>query len=370
MVQTLSKTEKFWYKFLNEEDMVHDQICLLDPLGFDNTLNLVHQFNKEGDIDGLVSMMYQYMPKPKQIELFGYNESIAVMRDLGILIGSMKRHGHEPISLVPELEYVLFELSEKTDLPPRDTLFHYTIWNPAGARMRTYTGSEDEIELINSVKESYHPLVYAIYLLMEMHNTKLDDTYFMLMCIRAEKCFQGMVNGIINAKKKVSPAYFANELRFYFDPIVIHKASYIGPGAVEMPVFVYDHLLWSSDTEDEVYKKFKTTYLPFNLSYLRDAYYNYDGKESIVSKMHKALADRAKYDAEILKNNARALLNLCMTMKRFRMPHKKLANEAYKQQKDRSTGSGGYSPDILSHIIELNLQQIFSLDKAINAQVD
>lgn len=224
-METLQKPKVTWYKFLNKQDALNETISSLDPLGFDDAIGLVHQLNREKDTDGLAKMMYKYLPRPKQLEKFDYGESIAAMRDLGILIGSIKRHGKEPIDLVPELEYVLFELSDKTDLPPRDTLFHYTLWNPYGDRMRTYTGEKDEIELVVSVKISYTPLIYAIYLLIEMYHVPLNDSYFILLCIRAEKSFQGMIKGIINAKKKVSPAYFANELRFYFDPITIHKTA-------------------------------------------------------------------------------------------------------------------------------------------------
>jgi hypothetical protein len=365
MVQTFSKSNKFWSKFLSKENVVHDQISCLDPLHFDEALHLVHQLNRDRNIDGLVCILYEYLPKPGQIRWYRYNESIAIMRDLGMLLGSIKRLGYEPVKLVPELESVLVELGEKTNMPPRDTLFHYTIWNPTGSRIRTYTGSFEEINLVKSMKLSYRQLTYAIYLMIEMHNIALDDSYFKMLCLRAESCFQGMVSGISDANQQVYTTCFANELQHYADPITVRNTTYIGPGTFEMPVFVYDHLLWSSDTKDEVYKEFKTTYLPFNMGYLREVYYNYDGKTSIVSRMLRALRKRRGHDQLILSNNASALLNLCVLMKHFRMPDSKTLLDAGRK-KLRMKPNGTSAIDMISHVIALNTQQISVLESTID----
>jgi hypothetical protein len=45
-------------------------------------------------------------------------------------------------------------------------LLHYTIWNPSDERMRTYTGMEDEKNLIRSVQMAIPPLEAALHHLM------------------------------------------------------------------------------------------------------------------------------------------------------------------------------------------------------------
>lgn len=365
-MHTLQKESKPWINTLNKLETQRSEICKLDPIGFDEVIQHVHVFNATKNVKGLVNLVYAHIPVPLQIEKFTYEQSIATMRDLGILVGSIKKHGAEPLELIPELEYVFFELSNKTNLPPRDTLFHYTIWNPEGKRMRTYTGTNDEIELINSVKTAHNPLIYAIHFLIELNATDVNNLEYAEICNQAKESFKGMIDGMVNAKRNVSPSFFANELRHYFEPIIIHHAEYIGPGAVEMPMFVYDHLLWSSDTADLEYRKFKTTYLPFNLPNIRDIYYNYDNSPSLLSQMCEELKTSQQVSSTMIKN-AKALFELCSTMKSFRMPHKKLATDSYNQQKknNKNKGSGGYSTSILSHILNLNLQQIFRLESAI-----
>ena len=339
----------------------------LDPLAFDQFTELIPTLNASKDAKTLVQLTYQCIPVPDFIKSMNFEQAIASMRDVGILLGSLKRHGVEPVKAVPELEYVLEELSIKTDLPPRDTLFHYTIWNPDGDRMRTYTKLPDELALIKSVKSSFYPLMEAIYGLIDLHKYSIESKEFALLCEKTENKFKGMVESIVYAKRNVSPEVFADELRFYYDPIFLHKAFYIGPGAVELPVFVYDHLLWSSDIEDETYTKFKSTYLPFNVASTRDIYYNYISKPSLTSKAFDYVTKTSTYSKTGLES-LKALHKLCSTMKSFRMPHKKMAKEAYNHQQrqaKRNKGSGGYSPEILSYILELNLKQIIKLEKMI-----
>ena len=341
-------------------------IAGLDPLGMDKALKELPRFNASKDTWSMVEMLYRYLPVPAVLNSFDYGKAIASMRDIGMLLGSLKRHGVEPVEAVPELDYILGELSHKTDLPPRDTLIHYSSWNPAGERMRTYTGTEDEKYLIRSVQIAMHPLLDAIYGLIRLYHTPLDDPGFLEVCTEVNESFKAMVDAIVLAKRKVSPMVFANELRFYFDPITLYGRAFIGPGAVEMPVFVFDHVLWSTDSDDAEYNEFKTTYLPFVLPEIREIYYDFAQRDSLVKRVKKELEADQRFSLEKI-NAAKAVLRLFTTLKSFRMPHKKLADKAYEQQDEqhRSKGSGGYSTLILAEIILMTVQQYNDLDEAI-----
>lgn len=344
-------------------------IKTLDPINFDNHLELVPVLNYKKDIHGLVQLTYQCLPSLSFVQEMDYEHAIACMRDLGILIGSIKRHGFEPLDKVPELEAIVLELGRKTNLPPRDTLFHYTIWNPEGDRKRTYTGLEDEKALIESVRMSYTPLIQAINTLVDLHSCNLRSTEFTDLITKCNDLFRKVVESIVYAKRNVSPQLFGTELRFYFDPIHIKNVEYIGPGAVELPMFVFDHLLWSCDETDTEYTKFKSTYLPFNLASTREVYHNFSGKKSLISKVVETLEDDSVPVEEVLPQ-LKALQKLCISMKSFRMPHQKMAKKAYVAAKEykpeRSKGSGGYSTDILGHIIELMNNKISMLEVAIS----
>lgn len=346
---------------------VDEEVMALDPLEIDGDLGLIAKFNEERNVEGLIGFLYTKLPTPKELMNYDYYSSLAVMRDIGILLGSIKRHGVEPADRIPELGYILDELSAKTNMPARDTLLHYTMWNPDGDRMRLYTSIEDELGLVQSVKNAFPALEGAIDQLIKLHHTPFESPYFVELCDQAAKKFKLVIDSIVLAHRMVSPEVFAKELRFYFDPINVNGEELIGPGAVEMPMFVYDHLLWSSNIMEEEYIEFKTTYLPFNLPFMRDIYDSYAGRASLVDlaiqKLEKSTNPQALKSAE-------AIMKLCNMQKSFRKPHKKLADDAYdKQEKKEETvktkGSGGYSTDILSYIMELSEQKTNGLNYAI-----
>lgn len=336
---------------------LHDQevVQKLDPLHLDQKLPLLHSLNKSGDVKQICHLLYSLLPPPDLLEEFSYHQSVAAMRDLGIFLGIIKRHGVEPVEAIPELEYVLLVLMNKTDLPPRDTLTHYTLWNPSGERMRTYTGTNDEVQLIESVKIAFPDLIESILMLDSIYDKPLGGPEFDRDCLKAKQKIESMVAGIVHAKRNVSPAYFANELRFYYDPIKVdYNKDYIGPGAVEMPMFLFDHILWNCDIEDEEYIQFKEGYLPFNLQFIRDIYWRYKGKPSLISVVQHSLDTKP---TEMSIHAAEMLSEFFTILKSFRMPHKKLAEQAYAhgEEHNKKQGSGGYTVDILQKI--LNMQQ-------------
>jgi hypothetical protein len=336
----------------------------LDPLGFDKNIGLLHQLNRNGDTQEIIQLLYRSLPMPDTLDVYSYQESIAAMRDLGIFIGILKKHGIEPVEVIPELEYVLLVLMVKTDLPPRDTLLHYTIWNPDGERIRTYTGLQDEMCLVESVKIALPDLVESITQLEALHHIDLYGAEFELKCLQLREKMESMVRGIVHAKRNVSPSVFANELRFYYDPIKVdYNKSYIGPGAVEMPMFVFDHLLWNCDCRDEEYTAFKEGYLPYSLRFVREIYWRFKDKPSLLTRVKDNLQQSPSIQHY---RAAQALLDLCTVLKSFRMPHKKMAEQAYAHSDDhhRSNGSGGYTVDVLQLIIRLQADQFAGLQAA------
>jgi monodechloroaminopyrrolnitrin synthase len=340
-----------------------ETIVTLDPLQFDNKISLLHSLNQKKMTREIIQLLYDLLPLPDALESFTYEDSVAAMRDLGIFIGILKKQGIEPVEVVPELEYVLLVLMVKTNLPPRDTLIHYTSWNPDGERMRTYTGLSDEKCLIESVKMAMPDLLSAILELEKLHSIDIGDPEFAILCQNVQEKISAMVRGVVHAKRSVSPAVFANELRFYYDPIKVdYGKDYIGPGAVEMPMFVFDHLLWSCDCTDENYSKFKEGYLLYNLDFISDIYWNFKNQKSLLSKAIEKM--KTSPDAATLRS-VYQINQLGTILKSFRMPHKKLAENAYAHGEDhhKTKGSGGYSTSILEQILTLQIQRFTALSE-------
>lgn len=355
----------------------NEWIASLDPLGADDVMALVPRMNVDKDVKGLASLAALIMPTEADLRALGYHEANAATRDIGILLGSLKRHGIEPHTAVDGLSDKMLLLAAKTFLPPRDTLLHYTIWNPAGGRRRTYTGTSDEMHLIDSVVMAMDPLVAAIRLLGDLHHTSLHAEVFKELCEKVTNCFQKVVDGIVLARRKLCLSYFSSELRLYFDPITLDGREYLGPGAVEMPMFVFDHLLWSSDCEDPEYAVFKNTYLPYVHPEMRWIYLEFDAKDSLLGKCLKNIVEEGMVFDPVVCESLRALRLCFQQLKSFRMPHRKVAEEAYEHvngqghapeashNEYRHKGSGGYSPGILSHIVGLTNTKIAKLDECI-----
>lgn len=339
-----------------------ERICALDPLRADALLMRLPHLNASKDTVELVAVLVDMLPSMEEAHAFDFHDSCAAMRDIGFLLGSMKRHGVEPVEVIPQLEDKLNLLGWKTNLPPRDTLLHYTVWNPTDYRRRTYTGTKDEHHLIDSVVMAIPPLTQAIFLLETLHNTPITSHRFIEVCLRIHPHLEKVIEGVVLARRSVSPAYFANELRFYFDAIRLNEREYLGPGAVEMPLFVFDHLLWSSDCDDPDYCVFKETYVPYIHPAMRTVYASIPaGSASLVTKVCMA----AEQTDTSLLPALKAVSDCILKLKSFRMPHRKVAEEAYAHSnpENRTHGSGGYSTDILSHILALMNRQASRLDK-------
>ena len=78
-----------------------EKIASLDPLGFDDRIRILHLLNKSGDTQEIIQMLYRLLPVPDVLDLYGYHEAIAAMRDLGIFIGILKKHVSSPLKSFP-----------------------------------------------------------------------------------------------------------------------------------------------------------------------------------------------------------------------------------------------------------------------------
>lgn len=358
----------------------NDIIASLDPLNADDLILKVPELNESKDVNGLISLAGAMMPSLKTLKRLNYFQANAAIRDIGIMLGSLKRHHIEPVAVIPGLEETMALLASKTAMPPRDTLLHYTVWNPTDHRRRTYTGTRDEHCLIDSVVMALGPLVRGIELLKQLHATPLESEHFQQTCEEVTVQFQKVIDGMVLARRKVCLSYFASELRLYFDPIQLNGREYLGPGAVEMPMFVFDHLLWSCDCDDAAYEVFKQTYLPYVHPEMRAIFHEFQDQASLLGKCYHLIVRRHINFHPVVYQSLCALRHCFQQLKSFRMPHKKVAEEAYAHAAGasgspdepehgdayRSNGSGGYSPGVLSHIVDLTNKKAAMLDACIS----
>lgn len=334
-------------------------IAMLDPLGADMMFLHLPKMNLSGDISSIIYNT-QTLISNLDIENYTLHQAIASLRDLGIIAGSIKRHGMEPVEVIPGLEAILLKLGYITNMIPRDTLMHYVVWNPEGARKRRYTEHIDEDMLIESAKIALSGLELAIQQLIILYSLSLNSSDFIFSCNICAEHLNKMVEAIVLTIKKVSRQVFSEKLRPYYDSITIQGKNYLGTGAVEMPLFIFDHILWSTDYPERTYVKMKKSLVPYCLPIYRYIYQEFDTKPSLLTKASNELKMGSIRNDVALKS-ASSLNNLFNILLKFRKPHIKVVNEAYKlaENRSREKGSGGYKEDTLQYLTEItsNAQQ-------------
>ncbi|MFI8827895.1 monodechloroaminopyrrolnitrin synthase PrnB family protein [Streptomyces sp. NPDC053431] len=326
-----------------------------DPLGADAVLAALPAMNAEADTAALTVALRALVPDVDRAAEWSVVAALAAMRDLGILLGSLKRHGVQPVAAVPEVLPVLELLGRRTDMVPRDTVHHYTTWNPPGPRRRTYTGHAMEAHLQEAVRMAFPGLVAALDACARVARLEPYDPGFALALDRTAHHVQAVVDAIDLTVAHVTPEYFARTLRPYFEEIDVDGRSYLGPAASQVPLWLVDLTLWQCDRSDPAYDLFLADSLPYALPSWRAFHARHRGGVSAVSKVSAAIswegADRLPPE---LAASARSLARVLRILKSFRARHFTLARKSYGEELRRyEEGSGGAPVALLRTILDL-----------------
>ena len=352
-------------KYMNAKENTF--VASLDPLEADASLKLLPEMNASRDLHNIIETTKRLLPGLEEIQHYSFHQALAVARDIGMFAGSIKRHGIEPAQAIPLLSSVTLRLGDMTDMPPRNVLVHYSIWNPDGERLRTYTHLMDEFRLIENVKKATPNLENAIQDLILLYDISPYSPDFVEQCQQCQENFAVVVEAVIDTKKNVSRKVFAEEIRCYFDSILLEGKEYSSTGAVEMPLWLFDHLLWSAECTKKSYIEFKNHFVSYSLPVFRKLYAKFKYKPSLLTKICHELKIAKSANDNLLKG-ANALLRLFNMLSGFRKPHVKMADEVYVHNinNSRDKGSGGYHPTMLHCNIELTLNSKRQLTEAIS----
>ncbi|MFE7134920.1 monodechloroaminopyrrolnitrin synthase PrnB family protein [Streptomyces sp. NPDC057638] len=326
-----------------------------DPLAADALLAAVPAMNARADVRALTTALRVLVPDPEATAAYGVTDALAAMRDLGLLLGSLKRHGVEPLTAVPEALPVLRELGRRTDMVPRDTVHHYTTWNPLGHRQRTYTGDPMEATLQDAVRMVFPGLVASLDSCAELARLEPYDPAFADALDRTAGHVQSMVAAIDLTVAGVDPVFFAREMRCYFEDIDVGGTAYLGPAAAQVPLWLVDLTLWQCDRDHSRYDAFLAESITYSLPSWRAHYHAHKGVTSAVSKLSAALSWEGADDLPpALAHSARALARVLRILKTFRARHITIARKAYSEEVRRyDQGSGGAPVALLREVLDL-----------------
>lgn len=311
-------------------------IARLDPLLMDEEFLNFPQINKKNDLKHLENMLSRGIDESKKLDLSDFNIAHALLRDIGFIISSLRRHNIQPALKNKELNNLLINLSKVTKTIPRETSYHYGICNPDNLRRRRFTSFKDEDALINGVKifaldlEKVLHGILTIYEDLE-HNRSIDIDFINQVLSFFSKSLESVKVELL----KIDPFTFSNHLRPFFDPITINNMEYVGPGGGQIPLLVIDSVLFGFDLpEKHVYKTFSYEGVNFLTPELISIFNKYKEKPTLI----KLNIERKNKKVE---DFLEAVLNELI---RFRQIHFHLAKTSLNEQNrgNYTTGSAGY----------------------------
>jgi monodechloroaminopyrrolnitrin synthase len=338
-------------------------VTVLDPLNADEVCAQLPVMNRRGEVPELAAALRWIMPTDIEVSAFTAMECLAAMRDIGMFLGSIKRHGVQPLDAVPEIEETLLTLARRTGLVPRDTLHHYTCWNPHGVRRRMYTGDPQETHLIGAVGTAMPRLSRAITACERVMVLEPGDPDCAARLDEVAGQLHAMVDAIDRVMAHVTPAFFARGLRPYFEEITVAGRSYLGPAAANMPIALIDLALWASDHGDDSYTAFHRDTVDYSPPHWRRLYRVWSHRPSLAHTIATSLAADPDTTDPTVHASGVALCGVLRVLTVFRGKHLRIARRAYHEEvRLYPVGSGGGSVELLARILELT--------RTIGTQVD
>lgn len=333
----------------------NEKVRRLDPLGLDEELRKLPELNESADTGELTRVLRGALPSAERVDSFDPHQCLAAMRDLGMYLGSLKRHGVTAFEVVPGATGIFRRLGRRTHMIPRDTVYHYTCWNPVGERERLYSGHPMERSLVGAVRTCVPELAHAVELAGALrgvdprspaHADKLAALAGHLTA--ADRAMTDVLAG-------VTPEFFARVLRPYFEEVSVAGRVYMGPAAAHVPLFLVDVLLWASDRSGREYLAFCEEVASHTLPEWRERYEEWSASPSMASRVVEALGGPCTAsEREHVRTGARELREALRSLTSFRGKHLVMARRAYRPDlRLYELGSGGGSTDLLEEILAL-----------------
>jgi hypothetical protein len=324
------------------------RIGVLDPLRADEVLAHLPMMNACGDVPALTGTLADLLPSQEFLFRLNTDECVAAMRDLGMFLGSLRRHDVEPVGVVAGLEPVLVELGRRTAMVPRDTVFHYTSWNPVGVRRRLYTGDAEESVLIDSTRITLGPLADAVDLCRRLSEMDVEEMSGPLCALATH--VRSFDESMRMLKGRVTPEYFARIMRPYFQPVRVGGRPYAGPAGSQVPLFLVDIVAWAADRGSPEFTDFHRDATPYLVPAWRNLPERWTRTPSVVTRIAAAMAS----PSPAVEQAGMACADVLRALIEFRGKHVVFARRAYDPTVGLyPNGSGGGTVDLLGTILDL-----------------
>jgi hypothetical protein len=350
------------FQLTSPEKLTYDDIARLDPLDLDGIMPYLPELNREGNADGIHRVLVGCIETSRR-DVKTTSDAVAALRDIDFLASSLIKHNIDPLINTPGLEDEMIRLGRLGNMVPRGTVFTYAVINPKGERGRSFTGTYEEAEFIEAVRNGTLALDQAVVSMSKQSLT--NDGALGISLYESAAAMDIMVDSIVEVRRKVSPEFFSNEMRPYFESLTIGGNKLTGSGGAQMQLLALDRMLWGNGDDDTEYQGFYEENNIYLTPMQQDAlamFLEHNNQQTIVGWLE---SHPEGYD-----NTREGALELLKKIKKFRYPHRRVAQDNFKIRPADSVGSGSYKPDILDILIaktELALTRITRSEELIHA---
>ncbi|WP_433654261.1 monodechloroaminopyrrolnitrin synthase PrnB family protein [Nocardia sp. CA-128927] len=310
--------------------------------------------NAAADVRELAKAFRQLVWRAREVELLRVPDRLAAMRDVGMFLSSLQRHGVEPLEAVPEATDMLLAWGLSVDMVPRDTVLHYGVWNPAGKRQRMFLGDRQENVLIDAVRVGTMLIDEIAPTLAGLAQLHPRDVAFGEICHAAADQLETLPEIMNDVYRNVDPVkFYASRLGPFMTDVVVADRQYYGPAPVHVPLYLIDRLVWSSDHGDADLRYFQNDLVRYGLPQWRRLFQHTERAPSLVTRLVREFDHPAGPPATRVADAMDGVIRIMNGLVTFRTTHNLLAGGAYTDDSRYSTGTAGVSPGLLNHILTL-----------------
>ncbi len=326
----------------------YQQAQAADPFGADACLRHdLPRLNAAEACTDLLHILQGFVASGPQVAALSSAAAWAALRDLGFVMGPVKRWGVQPTEAVPALGHYLLALAERADcLHPRDDVFTLTVANPTGERMRTYTNVPSERAFIEAVGLSMVTMDRTIVEICTMLQHPLHSPHFAVHAQQAAATFQRVIDALLSVRTKVDPDWFANIFTRNLESIQIDGKSYHGPSADQTQMLVIDWLLYGQSYPG--YMRFFNSLAQHLRPQHREIMAHHDSiyGASLLEVVRSQYVQAMTIDDAQTTESVESIILLLKRIRTFRYPHRKIAVDSFAMRdENRQIGSGGLTPD-------------------------
>lgn len=306
--------------------------------------------NKSGSVGVIAQRVQRYIPSLSAISRFSAMSAMAATRDLGMVASSFRRHGAD-ISILPTLEPALLALSRRTREVPADTVFSYGSRNPRGKRMRTFTGHADERFFVDSVQRAIFLLYRVLEDLDEAQGFAARGEFSAERIGTAASRFERLVEIILSVYRRITPQFFTEELRPFFEPKIIGRRMYLAAGGAQLQFLFIDEIVWGVSRRDPVLARYYAENAAYQPVAVREREAVIADRPTLLECATKALRGIHDGNRVALTKSLEALGILLGHLEQFRVVHLNIARANMAIRPRGAVGSGGYDTTLLELLL-------------------